>query len=87
MDIMAPVILIFLLVIILLLLLQLRRSRVEGTPLAARLDACAMRRSGPTGLCAMKSPGRARKHSRTRSRKERSSRHRFLPSVTLFKPA
>ena len=39
MDIMAPVILIFLLVIILLLLLQLRRSRVEGTPLAARLDA------------------------------------------------
>jgi len=39
MDIIAPVILIFLLVIILLLLLQLRRSRVEGTPLAARLDA------------------------------------------------
>jgi len=39
MDIMAPVILIILLIIIILQFWQLRRSRVEGTPLAARLDA------------------------------------------------
>lgn len=64
MDIIAPVIMIFLLVIILLLLWQLQRSRVEGTPLAGRLDAL---------LDAQERTDRSLRDEIVRSRAERQS--------------